>query len=249
MFFKKVRSLVFYPVIGSLFFPVLLWAGQPWTILTYDSPPFSFQSGKAKQIRGLSIDIGKRMLENAGYTIAEIKQMPWKTALKEIERTPRAILHNVARLPLREKQYQWIGPYYTVRIMLYKSVARDDIAFSHLKEARWFKVAAERGSGFINHDMRPKGITVLEANTNYHVLKMLKAGAIDLAALPEHTIRQLCTELGVPAGDFEPVVTVVSRDVYFTVEPNTPQHVVLGLRASLGALKKRGELHAIMARY
>lgn len=248
MILKKINPLLPCLFFFLMLFPETVRAKEPWVIFTYDSPPFSFQTPKNIR-KGLSIDIGVLMLKNAGYCVAAIKPMPWKRALRELEQTPNAMLHNVARLPLREKKYQWIGPYYSVRVMLFKLARRDDIQFSELKEARWYKVAAERGSGFISHDIKPKGVDVIEADTNLHVLKLLEAGKVDLAALPEHGIKQLSNTLGIPAGHFKPVATVVSRDIYFAVAPNTPLTIMEKLHQSLETIKKDGRLAKIAINY
>ncbi len=223
-------------------------ADKDWTILSYDSPPFSFDDAQGKR-RGLSVDIATAILEKTGLKRNNVEVLPWKRALLQVQTLPNTILHNVARLPSREKKYQWIGPYYKVRVALFKLKSRKDIGITTLKQAQSYRIAAERGSGFIAHDMTPKGLKVHEVNTNEQILKMLESRRIDLAAFPAHALKGLCEQAGISPEHFEQVVDVVQRDIYFIVNKETPKKMVKALRHSLEELKGNGQIAHIVNQY
>lgn len=123
-----------------------LWGATPpsppLTLVTEDLPPLNYPDGD--KISGIATEIVMATLDRAGLN-AIPRVYPWARAIGMAEQQENVLIFSIARIPEREKRFQWIGPLFPFSESLYKLKKRKDIHLTTLKEAMQYQTGVIRG--------------------------------------------------------------------------------------------------------
>ncbi|MBI3350762.1 MAG: transporter substrate-binding domain-containing protein [Burkholderiales bacterium] len=214
-------------------------------LLSEEFPPINFTD--AGRPSGLAVEVVQAVLGRLGQTL-EIEFQPWARAYREAQGRQPAALFSAARIPEREKLFQWVGPIVTFYSSFYARAGAERL--KRLEDARqsgevlvvrdWYTAQQLASEGF--HNLR----YVTDPTQG---LRMLLAGRADLFASERISMRGALAAAGVEASSLEEVYTFASSDGYIAFSPGTPRRVVAAWQREIDAMKADGSFRAIYKRW
>lgn len=215
-------------------------------LLSEEFPPINFTEGG--QPRGLSIDIVQAIQKRLGQALP-IEFMPWARAFREAQDGPPAALFSMARIPEREKLFQWVGPIVSFQSTFYAK-AGSGIRLASLAEARratkvlvvrdWYTLTQLQSAGFRNLQLISDPI---------QGVRMLAAGRAPLFAAEKLSMPETLARAGVARQALEEVFSFASSEGYIAFSRSTPMGTVHAWQTQLNELKRDGTFQAIYKRW
>ena len=167
-------------------------SGPPLRLVTEDYAPYAWKSDSG-ELRGVSTDIVRELLQRAQVPVPTPELLPWARAYSIALHTPRACLFSTVRNPDREERFRWIGPIAHLEWVLF---AREEstITLSDLEQARGYIIGSYLGNAMVAK-LRAKGLRVEETSADSANPRKLLLGRIDLWVVGRlsglHQIRKL----------------------------------------------------------
>lgn len=237
----------FLVIISLILITHKAFSTESFTVLVDEYPPFSIYSKDGK-LSGLSVDIARAILEDAGIASTWTKS-PWKRALHTAKKTPNTMLLTTTRTPEREGHFQWVGPFDNSKIYIFKLRKRTDIILGSLKDAVNYRIAAQAGAAHAEQ-LKSYGVNVYEVISDQQVMKMLLGDRVDLGIVNDHTIRYLAEAEGIEFSVFEREFLIHNTlGYYFAISKDTLPKTVKALQGSLDNLIERGIVNQIRGEY
>ena len=146
----KVQLAFFKPCLLSILcfsfslFHTSLATATKLQVVTEHFPPFQILD-ENKQIRGISVDIMRRVLDTSGVDY-EIVVQPWARAFNTALNTPDVIIFSMVRNQEREDKFIWLGELQRADYHLYGLKSRFNKPFSSIDDAKQFVAVASRES-------------------------------------------------------------------------------------------------------
>ncbi len=172
--------------------PVLLYAQgtgtsapatiSPIRVVCDDSyPPYSFRSDSG-EIQGIIPDLWKAFSARTGRPV-EFRAMDWTLALREMAMGHADVLDSAFRTPDREKLYDFLPAYATLKVPVYFHRSISGIAGP--KDLRGFRVAVKLGDACIGI-LQGLGIKDLIQYTSYEsIIKAATTGDVRVMCIDE----------------------------------------------------------------
>lgn len=207
-------------------------------------PPFSDRNG-----RGISYDIAKAALATQGYDIKTIV-VPYARALKLARHGSVDACWNVTRQSNTEKTYHFgEEPLLQADISYYyASGSKND--YEEMKRIPigtrvGVVLGYEYGDQFEIFKNRFK---VLALPSQASLLKMLKAGRLDVVFMFDRVFESIVAENKFDQADFRKGVRFYTSDIYIAFSPVIPKHLELSeaLDRGLREIRKSGEYKRII---
>lgn len=225
-------------------------AGAPLPVslrlLSEEFPPINFS--EAGQARGLSIDIVQAIQKRLGQSLP-IEFMPWARAFREAQEGAPTALFSMARIPEREKLFQWVGPIVSFQSTFYARKGHR-IRVRSLAEARrtpkvlvvrdWYTAAQLQSAGFRN---------LQQISDPIQGVRMLAAGRAPLFAAEKLSMPETLARAGVPRDEVEEVFSFASSEGYIAFSRSTPMGTIHAWQSQLNELKRDGTFQAIYKRW
>lgn len=206
-------------------------------LLTEENPPLNFSAnGLAK---GLAVDVVQEIQRRVGNTNT-INVQPWTRAYRTASTVPNVAIFIMARTPVREDLFQWVGPVSASIASLYGKRG-SGIRINNLEDAK----AAERilvVRDFYTHQLLQRlGFTNLELVPKPETMvKMAVNGRAPLMFASNVTLLDLLDKAGAKRGDVELLYTVASVQTYIGFSLGTPKDVVTNWQSALDNMKRDG---------
>lgn len=103
-------------VLLSLLFAATLFADE-FIVMTEDLKPYNYlQDG---ELKGISVELVQKILENLNYNEQEISVYPWARAEHILQTNPKAVLFSMSYTPQRAKEYKFACPLSEVEVFLF----------------------------------------------------------------------------------------------------------------------------------
>lgn len=214
-------------------------------LLSEEFPPINFTA--AGRPSGLAVEVVQAVLRRLGQTL-DIEFLPWARAYREAQGSQPMALFSAARIPEREKLFQWVGPIVTFYSSFYARAGAERLR--RLDDARqsadvlvvrdWYTAQQLESEGF--HNLR-------YVNDPAQGLRMLLAGRASLFASERISMGGALAAAGVDPVALEEVYTFASSDGYIAFSPGTPKRVVAAWQRELDAMKADGSFRAIYKRW
>ena len=218
-------------------------AAQTLTLATEKLPPFNMPSPDGKSVAGLSTDILRTALDQAGigYTVAVL---PWPRAYKQALENKDNCVYSTARTPDRESSFKWAGPLFIAEAILYGRP--DSPKITDLSEAKGRVIGGYYYDSTTDY-LKNLGLTVDQSSDNELNLHKLLAKRIDYWAAGREIVRYYAqTE------DVQSLIPILKfREVanYLACNSATPDQTMERIDAALRAMKADGRTDAILANY
>ena len=215
-------------------------------LLSEEFPPINFT--EFGQPRGLSVDIVQAIQKRLGQSLP-IEFMPWARAFREAQDGPPAALFSMARIPEREKLFQWVGPIVTFQSTFYAKAA-SGLRLRSLAEAKraakvlvvrdWYTLTQLQSAGFRN---------LQQISDPIQGVRMLAAGRAPLFAAEKLSMPQTLVQAGVARDALEEVFSFAASDGYIAFSRSTPMGTLHAWQSQLNEMKRDGSFQAIHRRW
>lgn len=217
----------------------------PLRLLSEEFPPINFtEEGRPS---GLAVEVVQTVLRRLGQSLP-IEFLPWARAYRDAQGAQPVALFSAARIPEREKLFQWVGPIVTFYSSFYgrAGAARlrrfDDARHAEdvLVVRDWYTAQQLASEGFQN---------LRFVSDPVQGVRMLLAGRAPLFASERISMPGTLASAGIEAGAVEEVYTYASSDGYIAFSPGTPRAVVKAWQREIDAMKRDGSFQAIYKRW
>lgn len=242
-------------VLCHLLVTIVLWltlvfeaSAQQIKAYTEEWPPYNFI--RNNQLVGVSTDILKNVCDDTKIQ-CEMQMVPWTRAYKTVLETPDTIIYTISRIPVREKQFIWVGPILPRSMWIF---ARAEVAakIHTLKDIANFRIGAIREEASLS-ELLEAGVpssSIQIFNTNTDEMQMLKAGKIDIVANTEIGMQQNQKTFGIPGVAIKRMMKLNDgAALYFGMNLNSNKDLVAKLQASVDKMKHEGKIDVIVQQY
>lgn len=246
-YFYRFLRTVLLAVMATLALQVSSSA-QEIKAYTEEWPPYNFI--RDNQLVGVSTDILKSVCADVKIK-CNMQLVPWTRAYKTVLETPDTIIYTISRIPVREKQFLWVGPILPRSMWIF---ARAEVAgkIHSIKDLANFKIGAIREEASLS-ELLEAGVpssSIQIFNTNTDEMQMLRAGKIDIVANTEIGMQQNQKTFGIPASSIKRMMKLNDgAALYFGMNLNSNKDLVAKLQASVDKMKREGKIEAIVQRY
>ncbi|NLR75709.1 substrate-binding periplasmic protein [Leeia aquatica] len=246
-------------MLRMVFCMCLLWWTLPahatlLEVVTEEGPPLQYL--EQGQIRGAGAEFVERLLHRAGYSY-RLSMVPWARAELMATTQPNVLIFSIARTPIRESQYQWIGRLLTIQYSLFRLGSRGDIQLERLEDAKVWRIGVVKGDVRANW-LRDQGFAYAsgtgpgleEAPTPFDNLRKLQAGRVDL--IPSSTLGLVgfCQQTGQRCDQLLPILDLPFRaELYLAASQGTAPDILDRLRKAYGQLVKDGSYDRMLGGY
>lgn len=247
-FFKiavLLRSLLMFT---ACTLSVGLVSAQTLKAYTEDWPPYNFI--RDNQLVGVSTDVLKAVCADTQIK-CDMQLVPWTRAYKTVLETPDTLIYTISRIPVREKQFIWVGPILPRSMWIF---ARADVAgkIHSIKDLANFRIGAIREEASLS-ELLEAGVpssAIQIFNSNTEEMRMLKAGKIDIVANTEIGMQQNQKSFGIGAHVMKKMMKLNDgAALYFGLNLNSQKDLAAKLQASVDKMKQEGKIDAIVERY
>jgi len=214
-------------------------------LLSEEFPPINFtEEGRPS---GLAVEVVQSILLRLGQRLP-IEFQPWARAYREAQGSEPVALFSAARIPEREKLFQWAGPIVTFYSSFYARAGAERLKrFDDARQAEdvlvvrdWYTAQQLASEGFRN---------LRYVSDPVQGLRMLLAGRAPLFASERISMPGTLASAGIEPGLLEEVYTYASSDGYIAFSPGTPRRVVAAWQREIDAMKRDGSFQAIYKRW
>ncbi|MDP5030162.1 MAG: ABC transporter substrate-binding protein [Paraglaciecola sp.] len=215
------------------------------TIVTEHLAPF--QIVDKTSISGLSTEIVEATLRASPYQYT-IDVHPWSLAFKRAVQEHNTCIYSLARLPIRETQFQWIGHIASATSSFYSLKRRKDIPLASVEDAKKFRTAVIQDD--VTHQfLLSKGFeenSNLYATSNYDsLLTLLEVPSrnIDLVIINDDLIRYRLKR-SEEIQQYQNLLEIdeLQLDFHLACSIDTDRDIVETLSASMQDLEQNGTL-------
>jgi len=220
---------------------------EPLHVVTNDFPPFQIISGD--KVSGFTTEIVRHVLKDAGLE-GEIKGYPWARAYKMATKERNTLIYSIVRNKEREKLFKWIGPIAPYDVYFWKLKKRTDIKIKNIKDAKKYVTGAMISGSKSNHLMKHgfiEGKNLDQGDSDLDNFRKLYAERVDLILFDTISFHYTAILEKKDPALAEKIFKVegISNELYLAASHDTPDSVVMKLRASLEAFKKTNKYKEI----
>jgi polar amino acid transport system substrate-binding protein len=204
-------------------------------------------AGSSAPPTGLACEIMAEMARRVGHS-GKIQLYPLARALMVTSTSPDVLVAPVARIAVREKQYQWQVPLLEEEFVV---VARKDsavdissaeavrqLALGVVRDGAGERLARERGFGRVS----------LVAHDDLNARK-LQAGRVDAWLSSWNGILSAQRNVGLGAAQLRRGVVLSRTQIYMASAPGLDPALLAGWRAALEAMKRDGSYDQLLRKY
>lgn len=222
---------------GALCLAVILSAGctgtgggadlSSLTYVTEDYPPYNYMDNGS--VTGIAVDILKEIAADAGTPIpaGKIRMMKWDEAYNTALSTPNTVIFSITRLPGREADFKWAGPFTTQKMVLFATKS-SSITINGPEDLKNYTIGVVTNDAAIGQ-LKALGVpqkNMLADQDPAVIIKSLQDGRIDLWCYGQEAGMIAARKATGSASFMEPVYTLDCYDLYYAFNRNTPDSVV-----------------------
>ncbi|HYD59106.1 MAG TPA: ABC transporter substrate-binding protein [Noviherbaspirillum sp.] len=217
---------------------------QTLKLVSGENAPFAFTDPATGKITGITTDIAVEAARRAkiAYTL---ELFPWARAFALASSIPDTCVFPLVRLPERESQFQWVGPLFVNKWVLF---ARSDFdgTFKTLADAEKYAIGGLLNDGPSVY-LVSQGIRVDMVGDHLTNVRKLAAGRIDLWATGLYRGKAIAADVG--AKDIKPVLVFKEVDHYIACHPTTQEESIAALNQTVNRMRTDGWLKKITDQY
>lgn len=221
-------------------------------IVTTDFPPYQTQTGA--KLEGFATETVQEVLALSGHA-GHIAVYPWPRAYQTALTTPNTLIYSLARIPEREKLFQWIGTVAPFDVYVWRLKKRAKVVHpKNIEESKAFIM------GGVFHDIKAAYLEKqgFKPGQNLEMVRSddlnarkLYSGHIDLLPCDEISFPYLMKKAGLDANLAEKVYKIpeISEELYLAASIDTSAKTVADIKVALEKFKKSLHYKKIKAKY
>ncbi len=246
---RLTRRVAVASLVGAM---MPLAHAQTLKVLTEEFPPYNFTDHG--QITGFSTEVVQAVLKQANVQ-GDFQSLPWARAYESAQRSENVLIYSIARNPVREKLFKWVGVIAPTQYYLF-SLPQRKLKLARLGDAKNYQIATvneDIGEQFLLAHGFVKGQN-LQSSVKYELnYEKLKRGRVDLWIMPELVAVYLARR----AGD-DPAMSLAhslaindlgSEGYYMAFGLETPDALVEQLSRALATIKANGTFDALKKKW
>lgn len=209
-------------------------------VFTETNPPLNFLEDQV--VRGLSTDVLLAAFERAGVSLrrTDIRLIPWPRAYQTVLETPGTALYSMARMPEREPLFLWAGPLYRLRIVCFAPKTRDiRINTAAALSGYRYAVVRDGAPGQLLKRKRVPSARIEEQADLETILRMLRAGRVDMIAFNELGAIHAMKRLGMNPGEYRVAWVLTESDLCVGFNRKTDPSLVRRINTAIAQLKEK----------
>jgi polar amino acid transport system substrate-binding protein len=209
------------------------------TYYTEQLPPYNYQENGT--LKGISVDLLESVTEELGAKVdrQQVHLVSWTEGYQAALTQPGTVLFSTARTPEREQTFNWAGPIYTDREVLFAK--RDRVITLQSPEDLKGHQIGVTGGDIAIQQLLDIGVNqnqlVPESNVTALIAK-LESGEIDLWACPEASGRYFAEQMTGNYYSYAVVYHLQPEDVYYAFSKDVPDSTVQSFQQALDAVKE-----------
>ncbi len=220
-----------------------LWLGGPALVqatelllFTEENPPLNFSRGG--EPTGFATQIIEQLARRTGDAV-RIELVPWTRGYGKAMKERNVGVFTTARIPERERLFQWVGPLTQTRNRFYtrkgSGLRIDSLAVAQASRLvlprQWYSYEYLAAKGFDN---------IYTVTSAEKMMQMFNQGRTDLLAVSDIALPELLAMVGMTPDQVEPQLVFLQHESYLAFSPTTDQAVVARWQAALDELKRDG---------
>jgi polar amino acid transport system substrate-binding protein len=239
-----MRGYAVFLLIGIMTIPFFCSAAdipQDIRFVTEEYYPLNFVDNGT--VKGISVDLMEEILRRMGSDAnrSSFTVLPWSEAYNLAKTTPDTALFTVTRIPEREDEFLWAGPFFTDRDFLY---THEGVNLSDTHDIAALKIAVVKDDRSVTSSLNAGAdeknlIGVLTAE---EAISMVDSGSADAFAYGEYPGKDAIAKYAADPSRFAQTREIGSFEDYFAFNVHTPEEFVIAVNNTLKELKMdRGE--------
>ncbi|MCJ2166185.1 MULTISPECIES: transporter substrate-binding domain-containing protein [unclassified Pseudodesulfovibrio] len=218
-------------------------AGPELQVITEITPPASFIDAHGK-LTGLAVEIVRAVQQEIGDQ-TEIHVMPWARGYQELLTSPNVALFSTTRTMARENLFQWVGPLFTTRWIIYARKG-SRLHITCLEDAKSIKRIGVYRNDARAQLLRDRGFDNLDVADRQELnLVKLLGGRVDAILYSDLTMKEFLAKSDTPPELVEAVFEIGSRDLYIAFSKDSAPETIRIWQEAVDRLEERGELQGI----
>lgn len=210
------------------------------TYLTEQAPPYNYI--KNGSVQGYAVDLIRDLAISTGQdaSAGRFQVLTWNEAYQRALHEPDIVLFSMYRLPEREQLFQWVGPYESVKTVLFEKRGKNITVMSP-GDLNLYTIAVikDDAAGVQLKALGVAGSQIVVYPKTSDAIHALDNGSVDLWAYEQLAGDYLSrAETGRP-GIFVPVYTINSTDLYYAFSLGTSPEIVRSFQLSLEEKQKK----------
>ncbi|WP_168204122.1 substrate-binding periplasmic protein [Aliikangiella coralliicola] len=218
-------------------------------IVTEILPPYQYV-GKNEQLDGYAVDVVNTLIQRLNIKI-KVEVYPWARAYNYALHKPNVLIFSMARTPLREDKFVWIGKLHHENYSFYSLASGRAVDKANLNEIKPYTIAVTRGTA-LEQFLSKKNFEYLEKTNNMkHAIKMLYKKRVDLIFGDDFIVKLLTKEMNY---DFEQMKAVfkvpeINADLYIAMSKHSDTKLVERVRKAFNRMKNENIIADIKAKW
>ncbi|MCF6437729.1 transporter substrate-binding domain-containing protein [Pseudoalteromonas sp. MMG022] len=213
------------------------------TVVTELSPPNqTYDNGV---VGGTSTELVKQIVSKASLD-ADYHLYPWARAFKVASERKNTLIYSMAKTPLREQNFHWIGPVARFELGFVTNSYRQDVKIEALEDAKKYRLAVQRGD-IAAEKLEQFGFDYVLTADIERSYQLLVTNKVDLVLDDPRYIQPMTDALNLPKDHFRFVFSVPNLSVsgYLAANIDTSDEVINKLRLAFEDVK-RTELYKLV---
>ena len=219
---------------------IRLNAAEPHELvyLTEDYPPSNYVENG--QLKGIAVDLLKALWKKMGTPEQPIQVINWARGMNQVETEENTVLFAMTRNAERESKFQWVGPIYRGRYVVY-AAAEKKLTLSAMSDLQRFRVAVLR------QDVGEKlvtdaGVPDKQMEKVGHIqqaVQMLQSGRVDFICIYADTLTEYAQQQKITLQKFTPALIASENQMFYAFNKKTDPAVIKRFQTALNAIDKQ----------
>jgi polar amino acid transport system substrate-binding protein len=199
---------------------------------------------------GYSVEVVNALFDLTGDK-ANIEVVPWARAYHEALNDKNVMIFSIAKTPLREKLFKWIGTLSQEKLFVWALKAHIKEPITELTQLKKYTLATSRSSNPEQY-LTSKGFNKLfRVSDPNQALGMLFKDRVDLIISAEMSLRHRTKQAGL---DFDQLIkvyeiTVLNHDLCIAFNLDTDSALIERYQLAFTHLEQNGTLHSLMKKW
>jgi polar amino acid transport system substrate-binding protein len=228
---------------------------QPTSIhlVTEHLPPYQIVDSQ-NQVSGFATEVVRETLKRANIDF-ELSSYSWARSYNLVQQRTNYCIYSIARLPIREHLFHWIGQITEVNNAVIWGLKRDQLTIHDLEDIKQYITAVSRNDathlGMLAHGFEEeKNLYVLE-NTEPLLNLLYSRESIKFIVADDITISYRAKLAGVAFSQLQRIyeLTDLPLDFYLACNLNTDAQVITALTKALKNIHQDGTYRRILQQW
>jgi polar amino acid transport system substrate-binding protein len=235
----KLCAVAFWGLLSTVVYAETL------SVYTFHEPPMNFTEVPNKSlvygndIKGFAPDVVREIMKRTGDK-GDITMVPWARSYRLLESEPNVVLFSMARTPVRENLFQWVGPLAYSKSFLYVKKG-SGISIKSLDDARRLERIGVMPEDSKEQFLKSNGFTNLDYSVQWaSVFKKLILGRVSAMIMTDTDLPINAREAGFDIAEFEPAYLLFITQLYIGFSKSTAPELVQRWQSELDHMKKDG---------